>query len=389
MISSWEAIVLFYQAISPPLSEPQTRDPREMASAKPLLPAYDMEFRVRCRSSRRFQAERWDYMLPFKLVYSDDYFLPIGSHVFPAEKYKRVHDNLLSTKVADASDFLPPRTATDEDILLVHTPQYVHKLKTGTLSAREELEMEVPYSPELVRAFWLAAGGSMLAADYALNDGVAINIGGGFHHAFPDHGEGFCMINDVAVAIRRMQRDEKIRTAMTIDCDVHQGNGTAVVFSPTPLPSSRMPATAPLNVADLARTRRSPADVFTISLHQENNYPAFKPPSSLDMNLPDGMGDAEYMACLGNAFSLGLEKFRPDLICYVAGADPYRDDQLGGLALTIEGLKQRDSLVFRLAKAEGTPVMVTFAGGYAHKLEDTVTIHSNTAVAAKEIYGGR
>jgi acetoin utilization deacetylase AcuC-like enzyme len=328
-------------------------------------------------------------MLPFKLVYSDDYFLPIGSHVFPAEKYKRVHDNLLSTKVADTSDFLPPRAATDEDILLVHTPQYVHKLKTGTLSAREELEMEVPYSPELVRAFWLAAGGSMLAADYALNDGIAINIGGGFHHAFPDHGEGFCMINDVAVAIRRMQRDEKIHTAMTIDCDVHQGNGTAVVFSPTPLPSGRMPATAPLNVADLARTRRSPADVFTISLHQENNYPAFKPPSSLDMNLPDGMGDAEYMACLGNAFSLGLEKFRPDLICYVAGADPYRDDQLGGLALTIEGLKQRDSLVFRLAKAEGIPVMVTFAGGYAHKLEDTVTIHSNTVVAAKEIYGGR
>ncbi len=250
MISSWEAIFLFYQAISPPLSHARTRYHREMTSAKPFPPAYDMGFRVRCRSSRRLQAERWDCMLPFKLVYSDDYFLPIGSHVFPAEKYKRVHDYLLSTRVADASDFLPPRPATDEDILLVHTPQYVHKLKTGTLSAREELEMEVPYSPELVRAFWLAAGGSMLAADYALNDGVAINIGGGFHHAFPDHGEGFCMINDVAVAIRRMQRDEKIRTAMTIDCDVHQGNGTAVVFSPIPVPSVRLPATAaPLNVA--------------------------------------------------------------------------------------------------------------------------------------------
>jgi acetoin utilization deacetylase AcuC-like enzyme len=258
------------------------------------------------------------------------------------------------------------------------------------LSAREELEMEVPYSPELVRAYWMAAGGSMLAADYALNDGVAVNIGGGFHHAFPDHGEGFCMINDIAVAIRRMQADEKIRTAMTIDCDVHQGNGTAVIFAPKPNPGNRM-ASAPgvtANPADLARTRRPATDVFTISLHQENNYPSFKPPSSLDMNLPDGLGDGEYVACLGNAISLGLEKFpRPELICYVAGADPYRDDQLGGLSLTIEGLKERDALVFRLAKAEGIPVMVTFAGGYAHKIEDTIAIHSNTVLAAQEIYG--
>jgi acetoin utilization deacetylase AcuC-like enzyme len=143
-------------------------------------------------------------MLPFKLVYSDDYYLPIGTHVFPAEKYQRIHKRLLEIGVADGSDFVSPRPASDQDILLVHTPQYVHKLKTGTLSAREELEMEIPYSPELVRAFWLAAGGSMLAADYALKDRVAFNIGGGFHHAFPDHGEGFCMIHDVAVAIRRL-----------------------------------------------------------------------------------------------------------------------------------------------------------------------------------------
>jgi len=327
-------------------------------------------------------------MLPFKLIYSDDYFLPIGSHVFPAEKYKLTHDYLLARKVADASDFVAPRPATDDDILLVHTPQYVQKLKTGTLSAREELEMEVPYSPELVRAFWLAAGGSMLAADYALNDGVAISIGGGFHHAFPDHGEGFCMINDIAVAIRRMQADEKIRTAMTIDCDVHQGNGTAVIFAPASVPGNRLGSIP--NLAEMARSRKPPCDVFTISLHQENNYPAFKPPSSLDLNLPDGMGDGDYLACLGTAISLGLEKFpRPELICYVAGADPYRDDQLGGLSLTIEGLKERDSLVFRLAKAEGIPVMVTFAGGYAHRLEDTITIHSNTVAAAKEVYGGK
>src|SRR5271165_4491389 len=181
-------------------------------------------------------------MLPFKLVYSDDYYLPIGAHVFPAEKYRRVRDRLLHSGVAEAQDFVAPRPATDQDVLLVQTPQYVEKLKTGTLSAREELEMEVPYSPELVRAFWLSAGGSMLAADYALNDGVALNIGGGFHHAFPDHGEGFCMIHDVAIAIRRMQRDDKIRTAMTLDCDVHQGNGTAAIFAGVRIPSEPLPS---------------------------------------------------------------------------------------------------------------------------------------------------
>jgi acetoin utilization deacetylase AcuC-like enzyme len=339
-------------------------------------------------------------MLPFKLVYSDDYYLPIGSHVFPSEKYKCIHDRLLASGIAEPSDFVTPRLATDQDVLLVHTPQYVEKLKTGTLSAREELELEVPYSPELVRAFWLAAGGSMLAADYALNDGVAISIGGGFHHAFPDHGEGFCMIHDVAIAIRRMQRDDKIRTAMTVDCDVHQGNGTAVIFAGTRVPGNRLPSTfaSVLNPAHNTarpalhgtRPRSSHAeDVFTISLHQQNNYPVFKPPSSLDMNLPDEMGDGEYLACLGDALSLGLSKLKPELICYLAGADPYREDQLGGLSLTIEGLKERDALVFQIAKAERIPVMVTLAGGYALKLEDTITIHCNTVVAAKEVFGAK
>src|SRR5271165_455505 len=227
-------------------------------------------------------------MLPFKLVYSDDYYLPIGSHVFPAEKYKCVRDRLLASGMAEPSDFVTPTPAADEDILLVHTPQYVHKLKTGTLTALEELELEVPYSPELVRAFWLAAGGSVLAADYALNDGVAISIGGGFHHAFPDHGEGFCVINDVAVAIRCMQRDEKIRKAMTVDCDVHQGNGTAAIFSGTRVSYSELgsasaavmnPALNHTRTSLGARPRSAPvSDVFTISLHQLNNYPAFKPP---------------------------------------------------------------------------------------------------------------
>src|SRR5579864_7863703 len=183
-------------------------------------------------------------MLPFKLIYSDGYFLPIGNHVFPAEKFRWVRDRLLSSGVADASDFLEPEPASDQDILLVHKPDYVHKLKTGTLSPREEMEMEIPYSRDLVEAFWLAAGGSILAARQALTDRVAISIGGGFHHAFPDHGEGFCMIHDVAVAIRRMQRDDKIRTAMTVDCDVHQGNGTATIFAGTRTASALLPSSS-------------------------------------------------------------------------------------------------------------------------------------------------
>jgi acetoin utilization deacetylase AcuC-like enzyme len=328
-------------------------------------------------------------MLPFKLVYSDDYYLPIGAHVFPAEKYERIHKRLLQTGVAAPDDFITPQPASDQDILLVHTPRYVDKLKTGSLTAHEELQMEIPYSPELVRAFWLAAGGSILAAQCALKDKIAFNIGGGFHHAFPDHGEGFCMIHDVAVAIRRMQRDNTIETAMTVDCDVHQGNGTAAIFAGVRVPSAPLPSTgrSALNQAVATKVRNAHAgDVFTISLHQENNYPMYKPPSSIDVDLPDEIGDDDYLAWLDNTLSSGLRQFEPDLICYIAGADPYREDQLGGLALTIEGLRRRDELVFRVARARDIPVMVTFAGGYAREVEDTVTIHCNTVAAAKAIF---
>ena len=341
-------------------------------------------------------------MLPFKLIYSDAYYLPIGDHVFPAEKYRRIRDRLISTGVADANDFLEPQPATDQDILLVHKPEYVHKLKTGTLSPREEMEMEVPYSRDLVEAFWLSAGGSILAARRSLEDKVSISIGGGFHHAFPDHGEGFCMIHDVAVAIRRLQRDDKIRTAMTVDCDVHQGNGTAAIFAGTRTASALLPSSS---VSTVQQPEGAPGggslqgrslqgkmrgahagEVFTISLHQHNNYPLSKPPSSIDVDLPDGTGDEDYLAWLDNALSSGLRQFEPDLICYIAGADPYREDQLGGLDLTIGGLKKRDELVFRVAHARGIPVMVTYAGGYARNVEDTVIIHSNTVVAAKEVF---
>jgi acetoin utilization deacetylase AcuC-like enzyme len=196
------------------------------------------------------------------------------------------------------------------------------------------------------------------------------------------------MIHDVAVAIRRLQRDDKIRTAMTVDCDVHQGNGTAAIFAGTRAPGDPLPSASGSPPAmDGARSRNAQAgDVFTISLHQHNNYPQWKPPSSIDVDLPDGIGDDDYLAWLDNALSSGLRQFEPDLLCYIAGADPYCKDQLGGLSLTIEGLKRRDELVFRVASARDIPVMVTYAGGYAQDVEDTVTIHCNTVVAAKEVF---
>src|ERR1039458_6727619 len=304
-------------------------------------------------------------MLPFKLVYSDAYYLPIGDHVFPAEKYRRVRDRLISSGVAEASDFIEPQPATDLDILLVHKPEYVQKLKTGTLSAREEMEMEVPYSRDLAEAFWLGAGGSILAARQCLTDKVCISIGGGFHHAFPDHGEGFCMIHDVAVAIRRMQRDDKIRTAMTLDCDVHQGNGTAAIFAGTRTASALLPSSSPSTVEHPANAPRGgkmrgahAGEVFTISLHQHNNYPLYKPPSSIDVDLPDGTGDDDYLAWLDNAISSGLRQFEPDMLCYVADAIQASLIVLGKRSHTILHRWMLGSNSERVLKYAHCPVMI-------------------------------
>jgi len=331
-------------------------------------------------------------MLPFKLVYSDDYYLPIGAHVFPAEKYRMIRRRLQEEHIAEPSDFVTPDPASDDEILLVHTPEYVRKLKTGTLSEFEEMQLEVPFSPGLVKAFWLSAGGSILASNLALRDGIAVNVGGGFHHAFPDHGEGFCMIHDVAVGIKRLHREGKLRRAMTVDCDVHDGNGTAAIFPPKshtgqPLPSAGgvQSSLRPVH-AQLRDSSAGELEVFTISMHQANNYPVYKPPSSIDVNLPDGTDDEQYLGWLDQALSSALRQFEPQLLCYIAGADPYREDQLGGLALTIGGLKRRDELVLRVARSRNIPVMITYAGGYARRVEDTVTIHCNTVIAAKEVF---
>src|SRR5437868_10160782 len=199
-------------------------------------------------------------MLPFKLVYHERYDLNIGPHVFPSQKFRLVRDALLAEGLASADDILVPEPASDEDVLRVHTPEWVHKLKNGTLTATEQMWLEIPYSKETVEAFWLAAGGSILAAQGAITGGFGINLSGGFHHGFPEHGEGFCMINDVAIATRRVQADGLVRRVMVVDTDVHQGNGTAAIFARDP-------------------------SVFTFSIHQEHNYPVPKQTSGLDVNV--------------------------------------------------------------------------------------------------------
>jgi acetoin utilization deacetylase AcuC-like enzyme len=298
--------------------------------------------------------------LPYRLVYHDRYDLNLGEHVFPSKKFKWLHDRLIRTRFASPEDFVQPEPATDDDIRLVHDADWVAKLRTGTLSYHDILRLEIPYSRQMVDAFWLAAGGTILAARLALENGIGFNVGGGFHHAFPGHGEGFCAVNDIAIAVRRLQHDGRIRRAMVVDCDVHHGNGTAAVFA-------------------------NDRSVFTLSIHQFNNYPAEKPLSSLDIHLADGMEDAEYLHRLENGYRAALTMFRPELLVYVAGADPYREDQLGGLMLTFDGLRERDRLVIWTALSHGIPVAIVLAGGYAQSVEDTITIHANTAEVAKDV----
>ena len=297
-------------------------------------------------------------MLPFKLVYHPHYDLKLGVHVFPSRKYRLIHDQLLDEGTAAPWDFVEPQAVSDEDVLRVHDAGWVQRLKTGTMTAAELVRLEIPYSAEMVNGFWLAAGGTILAARQALSGRIGFNIGGGFHHAFRAHGEGFCAIHDVAIAIRKLQHEKAIERAMVVDCDVHHGNGTASIFA-------------------------GDNSVLTVSLHQWNNYPAEKPPSTIDVHLRDGTGDEEYLERLRGALEVALG-FEPHLIVYVAGADPYAEDQLGGLKLTMEGLQRRDRLVFETALEKEVPLAVTLAGGYARDTADTVTIHCNTVKQARD-----
>lgn len=297
---------------------------------------------------------------PFQLVYSNEYWMvETGKHVFPLQKYRLVYENLLAMG-AKKENFLRPRPAPDEDVLLVHTARYLKRVKTGTLSHAELRTLEIRYSPELVRFALLSVGGTVLAARKALECGLAVHLGGGFHHAFPDHGEGFCLLNDVAVAARKMIEEKLVRKVMVVDCDLHQGNGTA---------------------AALAGRK----DIFTLSIHQMDIYPTEKPLSTVDVGLWAGDGDAKYLAELGAHIPRIYNEFRPDLVFYLAGADPYEKDQLGGLSLTKAGLKERDKVVIENARRLKIPVAVVLAGGYAAEIKDTVDIHLNTVRIAQRV----
>ena len=298
--------------------------------------------------------------LPFAVVYHEHYDLNLGAHVFTSFKYGLIHAELLRQEIVAPADIVTPEPATDDDLMLVHTADWVTRLKNLKLTFGEINRLEIPISPELVRALWLGTGGSILAARRALADGLAYNIAGGLHHAFPGHGEGFCAIHDVAVAIRKLQAEGLIRTAMVVDVDVHHGNGTAAIFAEDP-------------------------SVFTLSIHQFNNYPFEKPPSDLDIHLPDGIRDADYLRRLKEGLEVALGAMTPDLLWYVAGADPYEQDRLGGLRLTMNGLLERDRLVIGTARRLGIPVAIALAGGYAMEVADTVAIHVNTLVAAAEV----
>jgi acetoin utilization deacetylase AcuC-like enzyme len=304
-------------------------------------------------------------------VYSDRYHIDLGLHVFPTAKYR-----LIAERLSQRPDitFVEPDPATWAQLALVHTAEYLAKMRDGTLGETELDQLEMPWSAGMVDGFRLMVGGTVQAALLATGlevtslksqvreDGSALrlatsdfrvvcHVGGGLHHAFPNHGEGFCPFNDVAVAARVLQDRGLVRIAI-IDLDVHHGNGTAFIFESDPR-------------------------VFTLSMHQQHNYPLWKPRSTLDVGLPDGTHDATYLRELERALPQAMAH-RPQCVFFLAGADPYEDDQLGGLRLTRDGLRRRDRMVIETVRAAGVPLVVTLAGGYARRLDDTVSIHMAT-----------
>jgi acetoin utilization deacetylase AcuC-like enzyme len=295
-----------------------------------------------------------------KFVYSERYRFNVGVHVFPTEKYKMVRDGLLAEGLARTEDFVEPPEPSVDDIRLVHTKEYVDDLLNLRWTSRT-VRSELPLTWEIVQGFFLHASGTILACQLALNDGVAMNIGGGFHHAFPEHGEGFCYINDIAVAIKKLQKEGKLERAAVIDCDLHQGNGTARIFQNEPR-------------------------VYTFSIHQEHLYP-IKERSDWDIGLEDETGDEEYNRLMKEAVPRIISEHRPQLIVYVAGADPYFNDQLGTLKLTKRGLALRDRIVLENCRNAGIPVATVLAGGYALDTKDTAEIHINTAKECLRVLG--
>jgi acetoin utilization deacetylase AcuC-like enzyme len=293
-----------------------------------------------------------------KVFYSPRYEISLPGHIWPTSKYRLIAERLGRRRLGEGGPglsgaaIIEPAEASWEDLALVHSADYLKKLRTNTLSDEDVATLELPWASPLAGVFRLMVGGTCAAAAAALDDGLAAHLGGGLHHAFASHGEGFCPLNDVAVAIRVLQRDRALRRAAIIDCDVHHGNGTSMIFERDP-------------------------DVCTFSIHQQLNYPFFKPRSDLDVGLENGAGDERYLGALSGALSRVLES-RPAIIIYLAGADPFEHDRLGGLKVTKAGLAERDRVVIGAGRAAGVPLVTVLAGGYAADVRDTVDIHVAT-----------
>jgi acetoin utilization deacetylase AcuC-like enzyme len=279
--------------------------------------------------------------------------LPDG-HRFPIAKYAMLRERVVAKHIVSADQVLEPRNATDDELLLVHTPDYVSRFNTGELMPAEERRLGFPWSPALVERSRRTVGGTIAAAKHAVAHGIAMNLAGGTHHAFADHGEGFCVYNDIAIATRVLQRDGLVARVAVIDLDVHQGNGTHAIFA-------------------------GDDTVFTFSMHGGKNYPFHKVAGSLDVELPDGTGDDDYLRALETALPSVLASAAPDLVFYIAGADPHEDDALGRLALSFDGLARRDAYVLHQCREVGIPVAITIGGGYGRRIDDSVDIHVETA----------
>ena len=298
-----------------------------------------------------------------KAFYSDRYVIPLPpQHRFPIVKYAMIRQRLDAEGVLPAHHLFHPPLVERDEARLVHTADYYDRLVAGQLTEREIRRLGLPWSEALVGRSRVSVGGTLAAARAALADGVAANLGGGTHHAFAEHGEGFCVFNDIAVAIRVLRAEGLIRRAAVVDLDVHQGNGTAAIFADDP-------------------------EVFTLSLHGEKNYPLVKQQSTLDVALADGTDDDEYLYALALHLATTLDGFRPDMVFYQAGVDPFFDDRLGRLALTLAGLKRRDEMVLAACRARQLPCVITLGGGYARDVADTVEAHCNTIRAARAIFG--
>lgn len=300
--------------------------------------------------------------LKIPIIYSESYYVDIGEHVFPTSKYRLLKRRIdLDESLKGKFEFFEPAPASKEEIMAVHDKEYIDKLENGTLTEGEIFTMEIPYSKSLVDASVTCCGGTLTASMKALERKAAVHLGGGFHHSFADHGEGFCVLNDIAVSVRAMQSGGKIKKALIIDCDLHQGNGTAQIFMDDP-------------------------SVYTFSIHQKNNYPFHKPKGSMDIELEDYTRDDVYLEYLYDNVPKVISEFKPDVILYLAGADPYKGDQLGNLSLSKDGLKERDNYICTQAHNYEVPIAVTLAGGYAANREDTVDIHFNTVKECVDVF---